>query len=156
MRAGPSNKLTCGWICFQFSSIDCCKNFTSHPQCNSKYLPLCSKKVERFRRRLNALGLTLTITSDQNAYFAELLCFIFAGHKISGVRFRLDDGEHHIVDSSEYAFMMAAQGAVKQCYERGNWQILEPIMTVEITAPEEYQGQVSEAIRVWLTKLYPA
>lgn len=64
------------------------------------------------------------------------------GHKVSGVRFRLEDGEHHIVDSSEFSFMMAAQGAMKQCYERGNWHILEPIMTVEITAPDEYQGQV--------------
>ncbi|XP_022654457.1 elongation factor G, mitochondrial-like isoform X1 [Varroa jacobsoni] len=68
------------------------------------------------------------------------------GHKVSGVRFRLEDGEHHIVDSSEFSFMMAAQGAMKQCYERGNWHILEPIMTVEITAPDEYQGQVIASI----------
>ena len=33
---------------------------------------------------------------------------------VSGVRFRLIDGDHHIVDSSELAFMLAAQGAMKQ------------------------------------------
>ncbi|OQR69423.1 elongation factor G, partial [Tropilaelaps mercedesae] len=68
------------------------------------------------------------------------------GHKVSGVRFQVEDGEHHIVDSSDYSFLLAAQGAVRQCYERGNWKILEPVMTVEISAPEEYQGQVIASV----------
>lgn len=46
------------------------------------------------------------------------IIFLFAGmltgHKISGVRFRLVDGEHHIVDSNEIAFISAATGAMKQ------------------------------------------
>lgn len=37
-----------------------------------------------------------------------------SGHKISGVKFRLQDGAHHIVDSSELAFFLAAKGAVKE------------------------------------------
>lgn len=36
------------------------------------------------------------------------------GHKVTGVRFRLQDGKHHVVDSSDIAFMLAAQGAMKQ------------------------------------------
>ncbi|KAK2714934.1 elongation factor G, mitochondrial-like [Artemia franciscana] len=67
---------------------------------------------------------------------------LLSGHKISGVKFRLIDGAHHIVDSSELAFILAAQGAVKQAYDLGNWHILEPIMAVEVAAPEEFQGTV--------------
>lgn len=65
-----------------------------------------------------------------------------SGHRMAGMRFRLLDGAHHIVDSSELAFMLAAQGAIKECFENGNWQILEPIMMVEVVMPEEFQGAV--------------
>ncbi|XP_018804419.1 PREDICTED: elongation factor G, mitochondrial [Bactrocera latifrons] len=67
---------------------------------------------------------------------------MLSGHKLSGIRFRLQDGGHHIVDSSELAFMLAAHGAVKDVFQSGSWQILEPIMMVEVTAPEEFQGAV--------------
>uniref|UniRef100_A0A1Q3FEM1 Elongation factor G, mitochondrial n=1 Tax=Culex tarsalis TaxID=7177 RepID=A0A1Q3FEM1_CULTA len=67
---------------------------------------------------------------------------LLSGHKLSGLKFRLLDGAHHIVDSSELAFMLAAQGAIKSVFENGAWQILEPIMMVEVTAPEEFQGTV--------------
>lgn len=39
---------------------------------------------------------------------------LLSGHRVTGVKFRLLDGAHHIVDSSEYAFQLAAQGAVRQ------------------------------------------
>jgi len=71
---------------------------------------------------------------------------VLTGHKISGVRFKLTDGQHHVVDSNDLSFMCAAHGAVKQCYDNGTWHVLEPIMTVEISAPEEYQGQVISSI----------
>ncbi|XP_075153790.1 mitochondrial translation elongation factor G 1 [Haematobia irritans] len=67
---------------------------------------------------------------------------MLSGHKLAGIRFRLQDGGHHIVDSSELAFMLAAHGAVKEVFQNGSWQILEPIMMVEVTAPEEFQGAV--------------
>ncbi|EFA04773.2 elongation factor G, mitochondrial [Tribolium castaneum] len=67
-----------------------------------------------------------------------LLC----GQKLSGLKFRLQDGAHHIVDSSELAFFLAAQGAIKEVFENGVWQVLEPIMSVEITAPDEFQGNI--------------
>lgn len=66
---------------------------------------------------------------------------MLSGHKIAGVKFRLIDGMHHCVDSSEFAFFQAAQGAVRDTFRNGSWQILEPIMLVEITAPEEFQVQ---------------
>lgn len=67
---------------------------------------------------------------------------MLSGHKLSGVKFRLQDGAHHMVDSSELSFMLAAQGAIKECFENGVWQLIEPVMAVEVTCPEEFQGQV--------------
>lgn len=65
-----------------------------------------------------------------------------SGHKVSGVKFRLQDGAHHIVDSSELAFFLAAKGAVKEVFDDGAWQILEPIMFVEVVLPDEFHGTV--------------
>lgn len=67
---------------------------------------------------------------------------LYSGHRISGVRMRLLDGAHHIVDSSELAFILATQGAIKQAYDEAAWQILEPIMAVEAVVPTEFQGAV--------------
>lgn len=67
---------------------------------------------------------------------------LYSGHRISGVRMRLLDGAHHAVDSSELAFILATQNAIKQAYEEGVWQVLEPIMEVEAVVPIEFQGAV--------------
>lgn len=65
------------------------------------------------------------------------------GQKISGVRFRLQDGDNHCVDSSDISFFLAAQGAMENTFVDGRWTILEPIMHVEITAPIEYQSVIT-------------
>lgn len=69
-----------------------------------------------------------------------------SGHKVAGIRMRLQDGANHSVDSSDLAFQLATEMAMKDVFELGSWQILEPVMTVEINAPEEYRNSVLENI----------
>lgn len=71
---------------------------------------------------------------------------LLTGNKISGVEFSLTDGASHIVDSSEFTFFLAAQGAMRDVFDYGKWRVLEPIMSVEIVAPMEFQGPVLSAI----------
>ena len=44
-----------------------------------------------------------------------------SGHKVVGVRFVLEDGAHHEVDSSDWAFIQATQFAFQDCYDDGTW-----------------------------------
>ena len=60
---------------------------------------------------------------------------------MTGLRAKLYDGSYHPVDSSEMAFKTAARIAYKQCIN-ANPVLLEPIMHVEISVPDEYMGDV--------------
>ena len=71
---------------------------------------------------------------------------LLSGHKVVGVRMVLVDGMHHEVDSSDWAFHQATQAAFEEIYDDGTWIILEPIMNVEITAPDEFQGSCVSGI----------
>nr|ASF90245.1 hypothetical protein SPAR06209 [Bartheletia paradoxa] len=71
---------------------------------------------------------------------------MLTGYPITGVRMIVEDGAHHAVDSSELAFRNAAIGAFKEVYQAAKPVVLEPIMTVEIVAPVEFQGSVIGAV----------
>ncbi|MEU8347707.1 elongation factor G [Spirillospora sp. NPDC048832] len=65
-----------------------------------------------------------------------------AGYEMTGVRVVLTDGHFHPVDSSELAFKIAGSLAVREAVRRASPVLLEPVMTVEVTTPEEYLGTV--------------
>ena len=64
------------------------------------------------------------------------------GHPVENLRVVLTDGASHAVDSSEMAFKIAAQYAFRSAFAETRPNILEPIMEVEITAPQEFQGTI--------------
>jgi len=64
------------------------------------------------------------------------------GAPVVGVKIELDDGSYHDVDSSEMAFRICAMAAFRQAYERAKPTVLEPIMKLETSAPEEFQGNI--------------
>ncbi|KAJ1506603.1 Elongation factor G, mitochondrial [Coelomomyces lativittatus] len=65
-----------------------------------------------------------------------------AGYPIVGIRMVLTDGLTHPVDSNELAFRSATIGALREAIKKSNPAILEPIMSVTVTAPIEFQGDV--------------
>ena len=67
---------------------------------------------------------------------------ILGGFPVLGVHANVWDGSYHEVDSSEMAFHIAGSMAFKDAMKKGNPVLLEPIMKVEVTMPEEYMGDV--------------
>jgi elongation factor G len=66
-----------------------------------------------------------------------------AGAPVQGVRVRLVDGSYHTVDSSEMAFKVAGSLAFKSAYEKAQPTLLEPIMQLEVTVPDDAVGAVN-------------
>ncbi|MBE3580356.1 MAG: elongation factor G [Thermoanaerobacteraceae bacterium] len=67
---------------------------------------------------------------------------VLAGYPLVDIRAVLVDGSYHEVDSSEMAFKIAASQALKEGVKKADPVLLEPIMKVEVTVPEEYMGDV--------------
>ena len=67
---------------------------------------------------------------------------ILAGYEMTGVRVTLLDGGYHEVDSSELAFKIAGSQAFKEAARKASPVLLEPMMAVEVTTPEDYMGDV--------------
>ena len=67
---------------------------------------------------------------------------VLAGYPVEDVRATLVDGAYHDVDSSELAFKIAGSMAFKEAARRADPAILEPLMAVEVTTPDDYLGTV--------------
>ena len=67
---------------------------------------------------------------------------ILAGYPVVDVKVELIEGSYHDVDSSERAFKIAGSMAFKEAMKRAKPKLLEPMMAVEVTTPEDYLGDV--------------
>ena len=67
---------------------------------------------------------------------------ILGGYPVLGVRAEVYDGSYHDVDSSEMAYQIAGSMAFKEAMRKGDAVLLEPIMKVTVTVPEDYMGDV--------------
>jgi elongation factor G len=68
------------------------------------------------------------------------------GFPVQGLRVVVNDGKAHSVDSSDIAFQAAARGAFRDVYGRAKPIILEPVMKLEVEAPQEFQGAVLKTV----------
>ena len=67
---------------------------------------------------------------------------VYAGYQVIDIKVRLVYGSFHEVDSNELAFKMAGIFALKDAFSKANPILLEPMMKVEVTTPDEYQGDI--------------
>lgn len=67
---------------------------------------------------------------------------VYAGYQVIDIKVQVVDGSFHEVDSNELAFKMAGIFALKDAFKKAGPILLEPIMKVEVTTPDEYQGDL--------------
>ena len=82
------------------------------------------------------------IPACDKGFHEQLLKGQLIGAPVVNVRCTVNDGASHAVDSSEMAFRICAMTAIREAYQSAGPIILEPIMKVEVAAPEEFQGPV--------------
>lgn len=86
------------------------------------------------------------VTPINDGIQAALAYGVLGGYPVHDVRVVLYDGSYHDVDSSDTAFSIAAALAFQAAARRAAPVLLEPIMTVEVTAPEEFMDRVSQEL----------
>ncbi len=70
----------------------------------------------------------------------------YAGYPVVDLRVVLYDGSYHDVDSSDFAFQEAGRAGFKELFLKGNPLILEPVMSVEVSTPEEFMGGATGSV----------
>ena len=68
---------------------------------------------------------------------------VLAGYPLEGVKVEVIDGKYHDVDSSQIAFELAARNAFVEATKKAGLQLMEPVMKVVITTPDEFFGNVT-------------
>lgn len=105
--------------------------------------PLPADAPETFIFENNVVGGRIPkefIPAVEEGFFEQCKKGPLIGFPIVGVKVELTDGAYHDVDSSYMAFKIASMAAMREVYSKAKPTVLEPIMKLETTVPEEYQG----------------
>jgi elongation factor G len=86
------------------------------------------------------------IPAVQKGVVKAMVAGPYAGYPVVDMKVTVYDGSSHDVDSSEFAFIEAARVCFRKLFLQGQPELLEPVMSVEVTCPEEYMGGVTGSI----------
>lgn len=110
-----------------------------------KIAPLPVDSEENFQFNNNIVGGRIPkeyIPACEKGFREQMVKGPLIGFPIVKLSVDLDDGAYHDVDSSEMAFRICSMAALRQAYEKAGPIALEPLMKLEVSAPEEFQGSV--------------
>ena len=113
--------------------------------CKVKFEPMDANAEETFKFESTVVGGAIPkeyIPAVGEGIEEAAQAGILGGFPVLGVHANVYDGSYHEVDSSEMAFHIAGSMAFKEAMRKANPVLLEPIMKVEVTMPEEYMGDV--------------
>ena len=114
-------------------------------QCKVKFEPMDPNGEETFKFESSVVGGAIPkeyIPAVGEGIEEAAQAGILGGFPVLGVHANVYDGSYHEVDSSEMAFHIAGSMAFKEAMQKASPVLLEPIMKVEVTMPEEYMGDV--------------
>ena len=113
--------------------------------CKVKFEPMDPNGEETFKYESSVVGGAIPkeyIPAVGEGIEEAAKAGILGGFPVLGVHANVYDGSYHEVDSSEMAFHIAGSMCFKEAMKKANPVLLEPIMKVEVTMPEEYMGDV--------------
>ena len=113
--------------------------------CKVKFAPMDVNGEKTFEFENTVVGGAIPkeyIPAVQAGIEEAMKCGILGGFPVLGVHANCWDGSYHDVDSNEMAFKIAGSMAFKEAMHKAGAVLLEPIMRVEVTVPEEYMGDV--------------
>ena len=113
--------------------------------CKVKFEPMDANAEETYKFESTVVGGAIPkeyIPAVGEGIEEAMKSGILGGFPVVGVHAKVYDGSYHEVDSSEMAFHIAGSMAFKEAMQKASPVLLEPIMKVEVTTPEDYMGDV--------------
>jgi elongation factor G len=113
--------------------------------CKVKFVPMDANGEELYKFENKIVGGAIPreyVPAVDNGIQEAMESGTLAGYQVVGISAICYDGSYHDVDSSEMAFKIAGSMAFKEAMRKGSAVLLEPIMKVDVTVPEDYMGDV--------------